>query len=167
MTESSSENLRLIVGFKILIFKLYFQAYIFLAFCSQCLTDPKILESEKWLTQLYQELENQGLSLPERYFTVPVHSRYWINRMWYFQIVPFQKSIIMWHSNLLDIHAVKSFCSIVDDVNLPFFSVSRNEKQHINNLLTTVFLSLIMELDLLRFWVKFEFIASPSIQLLM
>ncbi|XP_028191283.1 uncharacterized protein LOC114377090 isoform X1 [Glycine soja] len=34
---------------------------------SQCLTDPKILESEKWLTQLYQELENQGLSLPERF----------------------------------------------------------------------------------------------------
>ncbi|KAK7402182.1 hypothetical protein VNO78_14236 [Psophocarpus tetragonolobus] len=33
---------------------------------SQCLTDPKILESEKWLTQVKQELENQGLSLPER-----------------------------------------------------------------------------------------------------
>ncbi|KAL2332119.1 hypothetical protein Fmac_019700 [Flemingia macrophylla] len=33
---------------------------------SQCLTDPKSLESEKWLTQLNQELENQGLSLPER-----------------------------------------------------------------------------------------------------
>ncbi|XP_020224729.1 phosphatidylinositol/phosphatidylcholine transfer protein SFH4 [Cajanus cajan] len=33
---------------------------------SQCLTDPKILESEKWLIHLNQELENQGLSLPER-----------------------------------------------------------------------------------------------------
>ncbi|CAJ1955754.1 unnamed protein product [Sphenostylis stenocarpa] len=33
---------------------------------SQCLTNPKILEPEKWLTQLNQELENQGLSLPER-----------------------------------------------------------------------------------------------------
>ncbi|KAG4945271.1 Sec14 cytosolic factor [Glycine soja] len=32
----------------------------------KCLTDPKILESEKWLTLLIQELENQGLSLPER-----------------------------------------------------------------------------------------------------
>ncbi|XP_061352072.1 phosphatidylinositol/phosphatidylcholine transfer protein SFH4 [Gastrolobium bilobum] len=33
---------------------------------SQCLTDPKILESENWLTQLNQELENQGIRLPER-----------------------------------------------------------------------------------------------------
>lgn len=82
MTESSSENLRLIVGFKILIFKLYFQAsYIFLAFSSKCLTDPKILESEKWLTLLIQELENQGLSLPERYFTFSVHSPYRIQNM--------------------------------------------------------------------------------------
>ncbi|XP_017423237.1 uncharacterized protein LOC108332471 isoform X2 [Vigna angularis] len=33
---------------------------------SQCLTNHNNLESEKWLTQLNQELENQGLSLPER-----------------------------------------------------------------------------------------------------
>ncbi|KAK7325001.1 hypothetical protein VNO77_29008 [Canavalia gladiata] len=33
---------------------------------SQCFTDPKILKSENWLTQLCQELENQGLTLPER-----------------------------------------------------------------------------------------------------
>ncbi|XP_027342018.1 uncharacterized protein LOC113854896 isoform X2 [Abrus precatorius] len=33
---------------------------------SQSLTDPKILEPDNWLTQLYHELENQGLSLPER-----------------------------------------------------------------------------------------------------
>ncbi|KAK7335765.1 hypothetical protein VNO80_27791 [Phaseolus coccineus] len=33
---------------------------------SQGSTNPKNLESDKWLTQLNQELENQGLSLPER-----------------------------------------------------------------------------------------------------
>ncbi|XP_027926082.1 uncharacterized protein LOC114183308 isoform X2 [Vigna unguiculata] len=33
---------------------------------SQRLINPNNLESEKWLTQLNQELENQGLSLPER-----------------------------------------------------------------------------------------------------
>lgn len=139
MTESSSENLRLIVGFKILIFKLYFQAsYIFLAFCSKCLTDPKILESEKWLTLLIQELENQGLSLPERYFTFSVHSPYRIqNMMWYFQIVPFQKNIMMWHSQIYWIFMQLSL--FVDDVDLQLFSVSRNEKHNINNLLAIAF----------------------------
>ncbi|KAF7823592.1 sec14 cytosolic factor [Senna tora] len=29
-------------------------------------TAPRILESENWLVQLYKELENQGISLPER-----------------------------------------------------------------------------------------------------
>ncbi|TKY48434.1 Sec14 cytosolic factor [Spatholobus suberectus] len=43
---------------------------------SQCLTDPKILESEKWLTQLNQELENQGLSLPERINDDELHRFY-------------------------------------------------------------------------------------------
>ncbi|OIW09174.1 hypothetical protein TanjilG_11312 [Lupinus angustifolius] len=33
---------------------------------SQCSTDPKVLESENWLMKLRQELENQGISLPER-----------------------------------------------------------------------------------------------------
>ncbi|MED6120850.1 hypothetical protein PIB30_024875 [Stylosanthes scabra] len=33
---------------------------------SQCLGDSKILESEYWLSQLFRELENQGICLPER-----------------------------------------------------------------------------------------------------
>ncbi|XP_015935681.1 uncharacterized protein LOC107461651 [Arachis duranensis] len=33
---------------------------------SQCSTDSKILESEYWLSQLFQELESQGICLPER-----------------------------------------------------------------------------------------------------
>ncbi|KAK7272079.1 hypothetical protein RJT34_28465 [Clitoria ternatea] len=33
---------------------------------SQCSTDPKILESENWVTRLNQELENHGITLPER-----------------------------------------------------------------------------------------------------
>ncbi|XP_054815383.1 uncharacterized protein LOC129315589 isoform X1 [Prosopis cineraria] len=33
---------------------------------SHCETDPQILESEKWLIQLYKELENQGITLSER-----------------------------------------------------------------------------------------------------
>lgn len=43
-------------------------ANTFLSFFSQLEKAPEVLEYEKWLTQLDQELENEGISLPERYW---------------------------------------------------------------------------------------------------
>jgi len=41
--------------------------FIFFSFCSNSEIDPEVLEYENWLTLLNQELQNQGISLPERY----------------------------------------------------------------------------------------------------
>lgn len=40
---------------------------IFLAFCSPGEIAPEVSEYNYWLSVLNQELENQGISLPERY----------------------------------------------------------------------------------------------------
>ncbi|KAK7261457.1 hypothetical protein RIF29_27770 [Crotalaria pallida] len=53
-----------------------FLTSFFHAFCSQCLADAKILESENWSTKLNHELENQGISLPERINDDELHKFY-------------------------------------------------------------------------------------------
>ncbi|RDY03731.1 sec14 [Mucuna pruriens] len=66
---------------------------------SQCLTDPKILESKKWLTQLNQELENQGLSLPARINDDELHRFYAASNNDFSCFLTSIKKTIRWREN--------------------------------------------------------------------
>ncbi|CAJ1933086.1 unnamed protein product [Sphenostylis stenocarpa] len=66
---------------------------------SQCEIDPEVLEYENWLTLLNQELENQGISLPERINDDELHRFYTASNNDFSCFLTSIKKTILWREN--------------------------------------------------------------------